>query len=193
MICYKFCVILVQIIIIDLIDASMLRSNLKKYALLAMLPLSLLFMPGTVSAQSDFGVCTLLGPLGLPFGCSDGNFGGGNVVNDYILPRVQFILSLLFIGLIVLSIFYVVKAAITYIQSQGNPEKIGEATKSIRSVFIGLGALFVGIAGILIVLAFFGGPAGGIDDFDVRCLERPQCCVDGAYNQGTAPDGSPCP
>lgn len=148
-------------------------------------------------AQDNFGICSLLGPIGQPFGCNadgTGTFGSSNVIQDYVMPRAQFILSLLFIGLILFSVIYVVRAAIIYIQSQGNPEKIGEATKSIRSVFVGLGALFVGIAGILLVLAFFGGTQeGGVGNFDVRCIERPQCCSDGTYNQGTAPDGTSCP
>lgn len=137
--------------------------------------------------KAQFGICDLLGPVGQPFGCASGNFGDVNVATDYLLPRVQFVLSLLFIGLILFAIFYVVKAAVTYIQSQGQPDKIAEATKAIRSVFVGLGALFVGIAGILLVLAFFGGPLGGSDDdnvqVDFRCIDRPQCCNAGKFDE----------
>ena len=143
-------------------------------------------LPSGVSAQ-ELGICSFLGPLGQPFGCGSGagGFGAGNIGEDYILPRVQLVLSLVFIGLIGFAIVYVIRAAIVYIQSQGNPEKIAEATKAIRSVFVGLGALFVGIAGILLVIAFFGGDAsGGGGTFDVRCVDRPSCCTDGVYTVG---------
>jgi hypothetical protein len=142
-----------------------------------------------VNAQAGtFSICSLLGPIGQPFGCGadgTGQFGDTNIAADYLLPRVQFVLSLLFIGLILFAVFYVVKAAVTYIQSQGQPDKIAEATKAIRSVFVGLGALFVGIAGILLVLAFFGGSLSGNTDnqgIDLQCLDQPQCCPEGKYN-----------
>lgn len=138
-------------------------------------------------AKAQFGICELLGPIGQPFGCASGQFGNVNVATEYLLPRVQFVLSLLFIGLILFAIFYVVKAAVTYIQSQGQPDKIAEATKAIRAVFVGLGALFVGIAGILLVLAFFGGPLSGTNDggakLDFRCIDRPQCCNNGNFDE----------
>lgn len=150
----------------------------------------------SVQAQQSFSICTLLGPLGNPFGCATGEFGSQSA-SQYLLPRIQLVLTLAFIGLIVFAIVYVVRAAITYIQSQGKPEEIENATKSIRSVFIGLGALFVGIAGILLVIAFFGGDTGGFGgSVDIRCIERPQCCTnrDGSKTEyGAADSGATCP
>lgn len=156
----------------------------RRIALSVLFSASLLTMFAT-PAQAQFGICQLLGPIGQPFGCSNGEFGNVNVAGDYLLPRVQFVLSLLFVGLILFAIFYVVRAAITYIQSQGQPDKIAEATKAIRAVFVGLGALFVGIAGILLVLSFFGGPLSGSGEnqnFDLRCLDRPECCPAGGFD-----------
>lgn len=132
--------------------------------------------------MTEFSLCGLLGPLGLPFGCQDGGtgtFGQGDIAASYIMPRLQLVLSLVFVGIILVAIVYVVRAAIQYIQSQGNPEEIENATKSIRAVFIGIGALFVGIAGILLVITFFGSDiTGASQGFDVSCLDdptQPQC------------------
>lgn len=68
---------------------------------------------------------------------------------------IRFLLSAVFVGIIIISIYVVIKSALKYIQSEGDDKKIGEASKAIKAVFIGIAALFVGIIGIIIVLAFF--------------------------------------
>jgi uncharacterized membrane protein YidH (DUF202 family) len=72
---------------------------------------------------------------------------------------VRFALSLIFVAIIAISIYVIIRAALKYIRSEGDPGKVEEAQKAIKNVFIGIGALFVGIIGIVIILAFF--QAGG--------------------------------
>jgi heme/copper-type cytochrome/quinol oxidase subunit 2 len=74
---------------------------------------------------------------------------------DSARELIQFGLNLVFVGIIVLAIFIIVKAAINYIRSEGDEDKIRSANKSIKAVFTGIIALFVGIIGIILVLAIF--------------------------------------
>jgi uncharacterized membrane protein YidH (DUF202 family) len=68
---------------------------------------------------------------------------------------IRFALSLVFVAIIAISIYVIIRAALKYIRSEGDPGKVEEAQKAIKNVFIGIGALFVGIIGIVIILAFF--------------------------------------
>jgi uncharacterized membrane protein YjgN (DUF898 family) len=98
---------------------------------------------------------------------------------------IRFGLQLVFIGIIVVAIYVIIKAAVAYIRSEGNTEKVGEAKKSIQAVFAGIVALFVGIIGIILVLSFFNASGAlnvntntgvdVIDDFQNQLLnpQRP--------------------
>lgn len=88
-----------------------------------------------------------------------------NKVAVTTLSTIQLIVSFIFIAIIAISIFIIIKAAIKYIRSEGDESKVQEAQKAIKTVFIGVAALFVGILGIVLVLAFFqvsniGGTTG---------------------------------
>jgi uncharacterized membrane protein YidH (DUF202 family) len=108
--------------------------------------------PFLANLQS-FGISSLCGS-------GDASEAGTGVRN-----LVQFFLSLIFIGIIIVSVFIVIKAALKYIQSEGDESKIQEAQKAIRSVFIGIAALFIGVIGIVIILAFFNA-TGAINNTD---------------------------
>lgn len=69
---------------------------------------------------------------------------------------VRFALSLIFIGIIVVAVFYIIKASIKYIRSEGDEGEIEASTKAIKSVFIGLGVLIAGIVGLVVLIAFIG-------------------------------------
>lgn len=73
-----------------------------------------------------------------------------------LLGLARFGLNLIFAGLIIYGIVLIVRAALKYISSEGDVEKAEAAQKMIRAVFIGIGMLFVGIIGIVILLTFFG-------------------------------------
>ncbi len=76
--------------------------------------------------------------------------------SDTIKSTFNLIVSLIFVAIIIFSIYVIIRAAIKYIRSEGDPAKIEEAQKAIKSVFIGIAALFVGLIGIIIIIAFFG-------------------------------------
>ncbi len=103
-----------------------------------------------INSVSAFGINSLC------TGISDDTTG------STIRSTFNLIVSLIFVAIIIFSIYVIIKAAIKYIRSEGDPGKIEEAQKAIKSVFIGIAALFVGLIGIIIVIAFFG--AGGALD-----------------------------
>ncbi len=78
---------------------------------------------------------------------------------NYVTSRVKFALYLLLAGVVLVAVVYAILAAYKYIQSQGDPGKIGEAQKAIKAIFFGVGAMAVGVVGIILVSVFF--------DFDI--------------------------
>lgn len=126
--------------------------------------------PVRVSAQSL--VCEVF-----PFIENIGLFGigtnlctpGGNVSNTGTQVAtstanvLQLLLSLVFVGIIIVAVYIIIKAAIKYIRSEGDETKVKEAQKAIKTVFVGVAALFVGILGIVLILAFFQ-VSGGTED-----------------------------
>lgn len=100
-----------------------------------------------INSVSAFGINSLCGTI-------DNNTTGATIRSTFNL-----IVSLIFVAIIIFSIYVIIKAAIKYIRSEGDPAKIEEAQKAIKAVFVGIAALFVGLIGIIVVIAFFG--AGG--------------------------------
>lgn len=103
------------------------------------------------------------------FGINDALCGTGDT-SDVALETAtatislfQLVTSLIFIAIIIIAVYVIVKAAIKYIRSEGDESKVQEAQKAIKTVFIGIAALFIGILGVVLVLAFFqvAGPTAG--------------------------------
>jgi len=113
----------------------------------------------TAQAQSRNLICTIF-----PFIQQVTAFGISSLcsgvtaedTSNSIRSTFNLIVSLIFVAIIIFSIFVIIKAAIKYIRSEGDPAKIEEAQKAIKSVFVGIAALFVGLIGIIIIIAFFG-------------------------------------
>jgi amino acid transporter len=101
-------------------------------------------------------LCTFIGPICGALGLTGGQ-GDKDVALKFSTERITQIVSLIFIGIIIISVFIIIQAGVKYIQSQGEEGKIAESQKSIKSVFVGIAILFVGIIGLVLVLAFFGG------------------------------------
>jgi hypothetical protein len=95
---------------------------------------------------------------------------------SYVTARVAFALYLMLGGVILVAVVYAIMAAYKYIQSQGDPGKIGEAQKAIKAIFFGVGALAVGVVGIVLVTVFF--------DFDLVDPDLPQVCISAAESDG---------
>ena len=105
-----------------------------------------------LKGMSGFGVtvCDATGNFDTDLGTQDG--AAAKSAGNFI----RLGLSLVFVGIIAFAIYTIVRSAITYIQSEGDDEKVEAAKKSIKYVFIGIGALFVGIIGIIIIVIIFG-------------------------------------
>ncbi len=105
---------------------------------------------------SDVNVCTFIKPICDALGIQDvTDPETPGIVLGFTQQRVSQVVSLVFIGIILISVFIIVQSGVKYIQSQGEEGKIQEAQKAIRSVFIGIAVLFVGIIGLILLLAFF--------------------------------------
>ncbi len=102
-----------------------------------------------ISANGDSSACGLL-----PCDKYTGSFNIGNI-SDQVKNLIQYGLSLVFVGIIIFGIYLIIKAALTIIRSEGDPGKIEEGAKIIKGVFIGITVIFVGIIGLILVLAFF--------------------------------------
>lgn len=64
--------------------------------------------------------------------------------------------SLIFALIIVYGVFMVVRAVVKIIRSEGDPAKVQEGYSIIRGVYIGIGIIFIGVIGIVLLIYFFG-------------------------------------
>lgn len=115
--------------------------------------LALLLVPVTVKAQSflpDF-----LKPL------FERKFDDPGAQVTAVISSV---LTVIFIVVFVVAIVYTFIAAIKYIRSEGNEQKVEEAKNAVKAVLFGVGAMFVAILGIVLITALFGinDPTGGL-------------------------------
>ena len=115
---------------------------------------------GPLNANS-VSVCTLfpfLDSIKLfnigPTLCGQSSSAGEEIANA-TANTIQLVLQLIFVAIIGIAVFVIIKAAIKYIRSEGDETKVKDAQSAIKTVFIGVAALFVGIIGIVLVLAFF--------------------------------------
>ena len=142
----------------------------------ALLTLSLAFPLNVVHAATKGGtlICTLfpfinqMGTFGISALCGKSTDTAGDIKSILTL-----VVSLIFIAIIIFAIYVIIKSAIKYIRSEGDEAKIQEATKAIKSVFIGIGALFVGLIGLVIILAFFNAQNALNNDINTTNLNSP--------------------
>ena len=117
------------------------------------------FMPVMITAaepvSAQVGVCTFIQPLCDALGIGGNN--SGDVAVGLAARWFNLAITIIFTAIILIAVYVIVTNAIKYMQSQGDETKIGEAQKAIKSVFIGIALMFVGLVGIVLVLAFFGG------------------------------------
>lgn len=151
-------------------------------ALVLFLGLSMLFTP-KVLAQADITneqvdnpnlLCELF-PFLQSLGFANdalctGEAGEAGETVSTVESLVRFGLSLVFVGIIAVAIFTIIKAALMYIRSEGNEDQVENAKKAIKSVFIGIGALLVGIIGLVLILAFFNATSA-VQDADQQDKE----------------------
>jgi len=87
-------------------------------------------------------------------------------VESGISTYFRFGVSLIFTGFIAYGIFVIVKSALKIVQSGGEEETITSGVQGLKSVFIGVTMLIVGIIGLILLSAFFG--ASGIFSTEVQ-------------------------
>jgi hypothetical protein len=141
---------------------KLLKNTLLVIPVVVIMMTGLYILPQSVAAQGNsgsnipLGVCTFI-----PAICDaiSGQEGSSSLTpqdaSKFLQDRLRTVLSFVFIGIILISVFIILRAGIKYIQSQGDPGKIAEAQKAIQSVFVGFAVLFVGIIGLVLILAFF--------------------------------------
>lgn len=114
-----------------------------------------------VKAQTlcDFGPCINEDDIG------EGDDLEENV-NSTIENTVRLGVSLVFVGIIALGFFYVIKAAVKIIRGEGDSGEIEKGLTSIKSVYIGVALIFAGILGIVIVTGVFG--AGSVFSLEIN-------------------------
>lgn len=120
-----------------------------KKKLVILIILFSIFIPVTkVSAQLAF--CDL-------FPCDQVETGEGSLAERGTLgPYLSFGASMVFTLFIVFGIFIIIKAVVTIVRGEGSEESLEAGTKSMKSVFIGVVMLFLGIIGLLLITTLFG-------------------------------------
>lgn len=123
-------------------------------------------------AEAQVGVCDFIGPICEAIGIKTTNGADAeDIAIQFLESRIQFILGILFVGIVVLAVFIIISAGIKYIQSQGDESKIEEANKAIKNVFIGIAILIIGVVGVFVALIFFNALGIGTGDGDVdNCI-----------------------
>jgi len=110
--------------------------------------LALLFVPVSVNAQTI--VPNFLQTL------IDAGKGLGTNPGASSVTLLSSILTIVFIVVFIVAIVYTFMAAIKYIRSEGNEQKVEEAKNAVKAVLFGVGAMFVAILGVVLISAFFG-------------------------------------
>jgi len=98
--------------------------------------------------------------------------GQGESTTQFVTSRVQLGLVIALGVVVLVAVVYAILAAIRYIRSQGEAGEIEEATKAIKAIFFGIGAMLIAIVGIVLVFVFFGATRPGTELFQT-CISEP--------------------
>ncbi len=100
-----------------------------------------------MNEKRNYNACDILG-------CPESLIDGGQIVSSGS-SLVEYAVSLVFPGLIVIGVFVIVKSAYRFIKSEGVTQEIESSQKAIKRVFIGIIMLFLGFVGYILILSFF--------------------------------------
>jgi len=139
-----------------------MKNRLKVSTIAIFATISLFVMGSITLAISIFppeiqAIIDLLGP-------------GGICASKYIGERAQLALFMVLGGLVLISVIYALLAAFKYIRSEGNPDKMEDAQKSIKAIFFGIAAMIIAIVGIVLVFAVFNATPTNPEIFQT-CLQ----------------------
>lgn len=88
-----------------------------------------------------------------------------------ILQIASLLVSFIFIGIIALGIFFIIKAVFKIIRSEGDSAKVEEGSKIFRGIFIGLFIILAGVVGLVMMVALF--QAGDVFNTNPEVPELP--------------------
>lgn len=93
--------------------------------------------------------------------CSTPNTG---TIGGTVATMVQSLITVIFIVVLIVAVLYTLKAAISYIRSEGNEQKVEGAKNAVKSVLLGVGAMFVALVGVVLIGSLFNGnnESGGL-------------------------------
>lgn len=80
----------------------------------------------------------------------------GNIPNVGISPIIQFAISFLFLGAVILTLFFLVFGGISFITSGGDKQKVVQARLRITYAIVGLIIIFLSFFIINLIGGFFG-------------------------------------
>lgn len=101
----------------------------------------------------------------LPCADSQNNNDLDQDVNSAVDNLFMVSTTLVFTGIILLGIYYIVRGAASIIRAEGDTSKVEEGYKKIKGVYAGVAIIIVGIIGIVIVVVFFNN--GSIFSLDL--------------------------
>jgi hypothetical protein len=88
-----------------------------------------------------------------------------------ILQIASVLVSFIFVAIIALGVFFIIKAVFKIIRSEGDSAKVEEGSKIFRGIFIGLFIILAGIVGIVLMVALF--QAGDVFNTNPEVPELP--------------------
>lgn len=114
--------------------------------------------------EGDVTACGLLG-------CDNLGIDVTRFEDLNILQIASLLVSFIFIGIIALGIFFIIKAVFKIIRSEGDSAKVEEGSKIFRGIFIGLFIILAGIVGLVLMVALF--QAGDVFNTNPEVPELP--------------------
>jgi hypothetical protein len=115
-------------------------------------------LPMNIMAEGE-GVCGLLP-------CDQYDQDQITNINQTVEDLLKYGLSAIFVGILILGVYQIVKAVLKIIRSEGKQEDLEGGYNILKGVWVGIGLFFVGVIGLVIVLAVLD--SGGIVSTDVN-------------------------
>jgi hypothetical protein len=122
------------------------------FLILGLLLIPALALPITSFQVKADGLCDFLP-------CQNAGFCSGGSCADALTSTSTYIqlgVGLIFVGIIVLGIVVIIRAALKIIRSEGDEKKVQEGSENLRGVFFGVIIIFIGIIGVVIIISLFG-------------------------------------
>jgi len=111
----------------------------------------LIFRPVNLTLEASGNLCDFL-PCDQAGFCADGSCADALTSTS---TYVRWGFTLVFVGIIILGVVMIIRAALKIIRSEGDDKKVQEGAETLKGVFFGVIIIFIGIIGIVIIAALF--------------------------------------